>query len=518
VQLNVKGAIPAYAAGVLYRTGPGSYKVDTEKGTTFALSHWFDGHNEVHRFELRPAEDGTMRVFYNSRHTVDERINIIKKTGSLKGFTFGQKNDPCKSYFKKFMSFFDSSDVRGSTPPNVGVTLSVNMPGFDGQTHGQPSAIEALHTKTDASLYQKIDPQTLEPIGIAKQESLHPDLKGPLSAAHAKSDPLTGDIYNFNMEIGRATVYRVFCVSASTGKTSILASFSAPPAYLHSVFLTPDHVILCLWSSQLSKGGLSMLYHHNILDAIAPFDASKPATWYVIDRKNGKGVLATYESPAFFCFHTINAYLEASPSDPSEVDIIADLAAYDSLDVLKRFYYENLLSTSEGHKQYRGQKGDSTRPSLTRYRLPSVPTSPTTNVKQATIDFSAPRYSSPELPTLNPRYFTKKHRYTYGVADRGKAAFVDGLVKFDNDTRTPLFWERHGHSPGEPIFVADPECGGEDDGVLLSVVLDGHAGLSYLLVLDARTMEEVGRAEVDGVVGFGFHGVHVSSGGGTGDF
>lgn len=48
----------------------------------------------------------------------------------------------------------------------------------------------------------------------------------------------------------------------------------------------------------------------------------------------------------------------------------------------------------------------------------------------------------------------------------------------------------------------------EDDGVLLSVVLDGFSRKSYLLCLDARTMLEMGRAEMDFAVGFGFHGVH----------
>ena len=51
----------------------------------------------------------------------------------------------------------------------------------------------------------------------------------------------------------------------------------------------------------------------------------------------------------------------------------------------------------------------------------------------------------------------------------------------------------------------------EDDGVLLSVVLDGPAGKSYLLVLDAKTMTEMGRADVRGVIGLGFHGTHVSA-------
>ena len=75
-------------------------------------------------------------------------------------------------------------------------------------------------------------------------------------------------------------------------------------------------------------------------------------------------------------------------------------------------------------------------------------------------------------------------------------------------TQEPVFWREKGQSPGEPIFVADPRAGeGEEDkGVLLSVVLDGYKGKSYLLVLDARTMKEVGRAAMRGAVGFGFHG------------
>ena len=54
-----------------------------------------------------------------------------------------------------------------------------------------------------------------------------------------------------------------------------------------------------------------------------------------------------------------------------------------------------------------------------------------------------------------------------------------------------------------------PEGREEDEGILLCVVLDGTRGRSYLLVLDARTFREVGRAEMECVVGFGFHGAHV---------
>jgi torulene dioxygenase len=146
--------------------------------------------------------------------------------------------------------------------------------------------------------------------------------------------------------------------------------------------------------------------------------------------------------------------------------------------------------------------------------LHSVPTKPTpsSSIGHASIDFTAPKLFSPELPTINPTYITKPHQYTYGIVDRGKSSFVDGLVKFDASTRTAKYWEQKAHSPGEAIFIPNPQGQQEDDGVLLSVVLDGTKGNSYLLCLDARDMSELGRAEVPGTVGFGFHGTHVARG------
>lgn len=40
VELTVKGNIPRYASGVLYRTGPLGYKTETDKGNTYAANHW----------------------------------------------------------------------------------------------------------------------------------------------------------------------------------------------------------------------------------------------------------------------------------------------------------------------------------------------------------------------------------------------------------------------------------------------------------------------------------------------
>ena len=86
------------------------------------------------------------------------------------------------------------------------------------------------------------------------------------------------------------------------------------------------------------------------------------------------------------------------------------------------------------------------------------------------------------------------------------SGWLDRIVKADVVDRRSTSGPSEGCFPGEPVFVAAPEAEAEDEGVLLSVVLDGGRGNSFLLVLDARTLEEVARAEVPHHIPFGFHG------------
>lgn len=56
------------------------------------------------------------------------------------------------------------------------------------------------------------------------------------------------------------------------------------------------------------------------------------------------------------------------------------------------------------------------------------------------------------------------------------------------------------------MFAGRPGRTAEDDGVVLSVVLDAPRGTSFLLVLDAATFTELARAELPHPVLFGYHG------------
>lgn len=508
VELEVDGQIPSYVRGTLFRTGLGPRVLDTAGGGTFKVNHWFDNFSQVHRFEIDP----TGKVIYNSRLTSDGLIEKAQSSGKLEGITFGKKYEPCKSFFKKVQSVFKPAREDGNNERNVGVTITGNYPGLSrtGDAASTPyttGSLKQITMKTDASVFQILDPQTLEPVGIAEQSTLHPDLNGQMSAAHTEHDPQTGDVFNFNLKLGRSSTYKLFRTSTSTAKTSILASFTAAPAYVHSFFLSDKYAVLCIWNSHYTKGGASVLWNRNMLESMA-WDGTQPATWYIIDKRapedGGKGLIAKFESDAFFCFHTVNAYEETING---KTDIVADLIGYEDMSVLNRFYFENMLSDSPAAARWSDPSNNRVRPTYRRYRLPSIPDKPTTVVSRVLLEHQSAHHDTPELPTINPKFSTSRHRYIYGICDTGLSTFADSLIKYDSITQRVQRWSKHGHTAGEAIFVPDPNSLDEDGGVLLTVVLDGHAGKSYLLILDAKTFDTVATAHVDGVVGLAFHGL-----------
>lgn len=517
----MKGAIPAWAAGSLYRTGPGKCKVEDTKSGTFYVSHWFDGLAHTHRFDIvaeTVGNDPVVRVNYSSRRQSDQVVADIKATGTLRAITFAQKLDPCVGIFGKFMSVFRRPQV----PLNVNVTVHRNIPSSSlktptktaAETQGHRAATIAL--STDANVICQIDPQTMEPTGLSTQTKLHPDLKGGLSGAHGQFDLKSGDYFNYNLDLGKDAVYRIFRVNAATGKTEIIAVFRAKGAWIHSFFMTQNYVVLCIPVAHYALGGVKILLEGNLQAGFKPFDPSETCHWYVVDRRHGKGVVAEFASSARFFFHTINAF-----EDDSTGDLLCDMVDYPNRYVIDGFYYDIVLNRNGAADKFwaAGQLEHQSFPRLSRYRLPKKQFTTAHNNKPLPapeLILGIPSPHAGEMPVINPDYQCRRHRFVYFAVSRARSTLFDALAKVDTETGEVLQWEGpHGHTPGEAIFVPRPVVGGEgvppgeDDGVLLSVVLDGGNRMSYLLCLDARTMTELGRAECEFAVAIGLHGCHM---------
>jgi beta,beta-carotene 9',10'-dioxygenase len=167
-----------------------------------------------------------------------------------------------------------------------------------------------------------------------------------------------------------------------------------------------------------------------------------------------------------------------------------DLVTYPDAAIIDQLYLDKLRSTDPV----------TATGTLTRFRIGASETVAREKLSDAGI----------ELPRFDYRRRAgRRYRYAYGVGNEVTGDFPDSLVKLDLDRGTAVNWHEEGCYPGEPVFVETPGMANEDDGVILSVVLDTRAATSYLLILDASTFKELARAEVPHHIPFGIHGNHI---------
>lgn len=338
---------------------------------------------------------------------------------------------------------------------------------------------------------------------------VHLKLVGIGAAAHEEFDPETGDYFNFTMDFGATGTYHVFTVEGSSGKTRELCKFSAPACYAHSFASTKNYVIMIIWPylfkaygttllSQMSCHfflclGMSVLYYKNYVDSLS-FDSTQTVKFHVIDRKTGQ-MVRVYEHEAFYVFHTVNAY------EDEQGDILIDASAYDNANVVQELSLKHLRSCSLKFSPS----------SLRRWRLP-LSTQASLGQRNGTALQEFKVETRIELPRTNDKVHQKKYRFVYGVSqsDECKVPF-DSIVKIDVETKEVKRFHKANCVPGEAIFVAQPNGKDEDDGILMSVMLDGRQNASYLVIIDAKTMKEIANAQAPAVIPFGFHGCFMGS-------
>ncbi|KAL1902061.1 hypothetical protein Cpir12675_000167 [Ceratocystis pirilliformis] len=525
VKLLTIGDIPAWAAGSLYRTGPGVYSIDVDdSGRSYDVQHWFDGLGHVHRFEIVAPKSSdsseSTSVWYSSRRQCDDFIAQVR-AGATQGFSFAQRKDPCIGLFGKIMSSFSrkmvtTKNLQVTVSPDVGVYAQDSVKPLIDTVTGHTANVKSLWAATDNAYMRQIDPITLEPspkcltLGdIGTEFAYHS------SCAHAGRDPKTGDYFNYGLKFGRVPTYSIYQLHEGDSKPRVIANIQGSgvaAAYMHSCFLSPSYFILCIPSSHLAWNGLKLLWNLNIIDTILPFNESQKCRWFVVDRHHGRGVVGRFETPAGFFFHSVNAF------EDNEGHLFCEMVEYPNTDIMSSFYCNVMLDKNDSGKTF--WKSFASKPgnmgALRRYQfdINAAPASGLGPAPKLVVDIPAPHVG--ELPTINPAYATKKHRYVYSVVTRGLSTMYDAIAKTDTVSGNVIIWSgEKGHTPGEPIFVANPESenknAAEDNGVLLSVVLDGGNRKSYLLCLDACTMQERGRAECEFAVGLGFHGHHAKA-------
>jgi beta,beta-carotene 9',10'-dioxygenase len=447
----VLGSLPEWLAGSLIRNGPGTFRVGTRR-----YRHWFDGLAMLHRFTVSGG-----RVSYANRFLQTNAYRAARDEGRIAYAEFA--TDPCRSLFARAMAVFD---------PTVTDSAKVNI----------ARVAERFLALAETPIQVQFDPLTLNSVGVIGWDT---STFGRMTTVHPHVDDERCEAINLVTRFGAASQYvfrRVDTADPAQVSSRSLASRRVrEPSYIHSFGMSARYLVLVEFPLVVNPVAL-LLWLRPYIENFR-WEPSRGSRFHIFDRQTGEHV-RTVSSSAFFAFHHVNAF-------DSGDELVVDLVGYDDASVIDSFYLHRLEEP-----QARIPAG-----TLRRFRIPLA--APAQTVHAEVLSETAIELPSIDYARMNTR---SDHRMVYGVGLTGERGFYDRLVKVDLATRRDLQWSEPGCYPGEGVFVGRPGRRDEDDGVVLSVVLDADRGVSFLLVLDAATFTEIARAELPHPVLFGYHG------------
>lgn len=479
IKTVIKGEIPKWVNGTLYRNGPGRFKFGDNSYT-----HLFDGQACVHKFKVQNGE-----VHYSNKLLETKAYNVSSTENRILP-NFGSV-DLSSNIFGRFKTFFN--------PPETADNVNVNV---------APFANDNLYAMTESHLFCKLDPKDLKIVDTVNISKHLPSLRSTIAHPHIERDgtwitmglnPNRKDkIPNYQFIRFNANNNGVQSNNAQD-KAEIIASIPSTVkngfSYFHSFGVTQNHIVFleqCMYIS--FKKMMTALIRNKPKSTGLITDKDMQTRIHVINKHTGEVVKQKFVTDPQFTFHYINSYESGNK-------IILDLCSYDANHFdANNFSYDNMYSGKL-------METKSLKSIARRVTIPLDAKQDNEKIHCEIKDVNSELAF--ELPVIN--YWKNNglpYKYVYG-ANHYKNPF--SIVKLNVENPSEVWEMKYGedgnHSlPSEPIFVESLNPSSEDDGVLLVMVLAEKN--DFLSVLDAKNLKELARAEIPEDVrgAFTFHG------------
>ncbi|XP_030593065.1 beta,beta-carotene 9',10'-oxygenase-like [Archocentrus centrarchus] len=509
IPTTIKGTIPAWINGSFLRNGPGKFEFGTDRYT-----HWFDGMAMMHRFHICEGN-----VTYSSRFLRSDSFIQNSEKNRIVVSEFGTlaMPDPCKNIFARFLSRFQT--------PKATDNANVNFVKYKGD----------YYVSTETNYMRRVDPQSLE---TKEKVDWSQYIAVNSATAHPHYDR-EGAVYNMgNSHSRRGFFYNIIRVpppeekaamqdSADLTGAKVICSIPAAdprkPSYFHSFVMSENYIVFV---EQPIKIDLLKFMLYKIqgksFHKVMTWEPQHGIIFHLVNRHTGMASEVKYCTAPMFTLHQINAFEDSG-------FLIMDMCCGDDGELIGEFTLENLRRNA-------GEEMDEFYNSLCR-NLPRRYVLPLTVDERTPLDQNLItlhnckatarktkhgevyvtheelhndellQFGGLEFPQINyHQYNGRPYRYFYSCGFGH--VFGDSLLKMDVHTKELKAWRYPGLYPSEPVFVASPKATEEDDGVVLSVIITPREEKStFLLVLDAKTFSELGRAEVPVNIPYGTHGV-----------
>jgi carlactone synthase/all-trans-10'-apo-beta-carotenal 13,14-cleaving dioxygenase len=439
---------------------------------------FLDCYGKMHRFDIRgDTVCATYRMMESAFY------NESKQTGTIGAG----------------LLFFETEPPR-ETPWYLGPVA--NMPPFAPNDNTFVNTIrlgDELLSLTDSYAMLAVDPKTMR---VKREKEFKDDLKGLVcytGSAHPLRDAKTGDWIDFvgnvkNMLSGTTTLrlYRLGEQQPDFRRSITDLDFESSP-YMHSFGLTENFVVLPRMPVKFSATEVAIKPMAAAFEEVDLTEEGPENAFHIAPLDGSKAWIKQLptDQPLWYV-HTANAFeregeividLTTCPQNPFSADLTLaasrdkgtrDLGAVGGKNLVKRFV---------------------------------IPLSDDQPVRSEVI--SDPDTST-DFPCINPGFRAKEHCFYWAVEWFATSdSYADmAIVKHDIcGGEKKLTWRRENWYPSEATMVPSDRAGAaEDEGVLIFTALEGATGNSYLLGVDAQTMELVSEAGPFPRIPFSTHG------------
>ncbi|HZK98839.1 MAG TPA: carotenoid oxygenase family protein [Caulobacteraceae bacterium] len=434
---------------------------------------WTPLREEVDATELEvlegsiPADlDGVyLRNTENQVHQPLGRFHPFDGDGMIHLIDFKDGKASYRNRFVRTRGFEAEQEAGGSLWGGLAdpVTLA-RRPGFcaHGSLKDSSSTDVVVHAgRALSTFYQcgegyRLEAETLEPRGI---ESWTP-IDG--ISAHPKVDEATGELMFFNYS-KHAPYMHYGVVDRHNHLTTYIAVPLPGPRLPHDMAFSQHYSILndmpVFWDAALLKRDIHAVRMHD-----------QPSRFAIVPRHGRTEDVRWFEAAPTYVLHWLNAYEEGD-------EIILD-----------GYFQENptprpAKDAPAGFEHMMAfLDQEAFRPKLHRWRF---------NLSDGTTTEAHLDERLMEFGMINQRYAGRKYRYVYSTVTKPGWFLFTGLIK--NDLETGESWEYllgPGQYASEAPFAPRADAVAEDDGYLISFIIDENAGRSECVILDARRIQD----------------------------
>ena len=485
----ISGNIPSWLDGTLYRVGPGLYELGNRR-----VNNMVDALSKVCRWSFNNGEATFSTSFLKSsiynRTKENEELVAIRH--------LGQMHPPATTMEKIQIMFYDSlpdnNNIAAWELGKSGVTITA-----------------------ESHVYIDVDFKSLE---FQKKYSAKSDNTGMfeqefLSASHFWRHPSSGDSINYKIVIpldkgfiskNEGPAYHLYRYKENEEGTIDAKFVGRVPIekgdfrVVHTLGATENFIVLPRFSLYVDFNDPVDL-GQNI-----KFSSSKPVFMDVVSLKDGSRKQFTFK--AHEAQHIFNSYERYN--DKNELEIVVDYPTLDNVDnVPDKNIFEllNIETLTDPNFQYKEHWEAYTTFRIRRFIL---------NMDTGTGHiYDYPQMWSPsnlqvEFPYINDAYRGLPYCYVYLQTWNQDAHNAMGIMKVDMCKEKSIGWQEVNKFPVEPVFAGRPGATDEDDGIIMSPVLDSTTNSTALYIWDAKNLEVLTILNTPVTVPFTLHGVWIN--------